>query len=448
MSVGIVVFTRDLRVHDNPALWHAVRAHDQVLPAFVLDDAILATGFNRPNRAAFLAECLADLDTELHQRGAGLVVRRGHTATEVATLARKVGASAVHIAGDVSSFAARRSAQLTNALDCAVEVHDDVLFAAPPGRILPSGGGTHMSVFAAYHRRWSDARRREVLPAPRRISMPRIARGPRPSPREICPGPTSPRLARGGEQVARRLLASWLTHHCAGYDTSRDNMAADQTSRLSPFLHFGCISPVDVVSRSGMPEGFIRQVAWRDFHAQVLAARPDATANDYRSRADHWRHAPDELDAWRRGRTGLPIVDAGMRQLSAEGWMHNRARLIVAHFLTKTLYIDWRHGARHFADLLVDADVANNTMNWQWVAGTGTDSRFNRVYNITGQGRRHDPDGDYVRRYVPELSGVPGPAVHEPWRLPTQTRRQLDYPDPIVDVAQGNERFLHARGKH
>ena len=156
---------------------------------------------------------------------------------------------------------------------------------------------------------------------------------------------------------------------------------------------------------------------------------------------------PNEFAAWQQGRTGLPVVDAGMRQLAAEGWLHNRARLIVAHFLTKTLYLDWRLGAAHFADLLVDGDVANNTLNWQWVAGTGTDSRFNRTYNITGQARRYDPDGNYVRRHVPELRGIPGPAVHEPWRLPAEQRAALDYPEPIVDVAEGNTRFLRARGK-
>jgi deoxyribodipyrimidine photo-lyase len=226
-----------------------------------------------------------------------------------------------------------------------------------------------------------------------------------------------------------------------------DDLAADATSRLSPYLHFGCLSPVEILARQGITDGFARQVAWRDFHAQVLAARPEVTRADLRPRGDRWRHGPDEFVAWQRGRTGLPIVDAGMRQLADEGWLHNRARLIVAHFLTKTLYLDWRLGAAHFADLLVDGDVANNTLNWQWVAGTGTDSRFNRTYNIIGQGRRYDPDGDYVRRHVPELRGIPDSAVHEPWRLPNEQRAALDYPEPIVDVAEGNARFLRARGK-
>ncbi len=242
-------------------------------------------------------------------------------------------------------------------------------------------------------------------------------------------------------------MAAWLRRDAGRYADHHDDLAGDLTSRLSPYLHFGCVSPVELVSRAGRAPAFVRQVAWRDFHAQVLAGRPDATREDYRSRGDRWREDPEQLQAWRDGRTGLPLVDAGMRQLRREGWMHNRARLVVGHFLTKTLYLDWRLGAQHFLDLLVDGDTANNTMNWQWVAGTGTDSRFNRTYNITAQAQRYDPSGDYVRRYVPELRAIAGAAVHEPWRLPEHVRDELEYPEPIVDVAEGNRRFLHARGK-
>jgi deoxyribodipyrimidine photo-lyase len=447
MDVGIVVFTRDLRVHDNPTLWRAVHEHEVVLPVFCLDQAILRSGFNSPNRAAFLADCLADLDAGLRIRGARLVVRRGRMATEIGALARSLDAAAVHIAGDVSGYSARRRSELQAALDCNLVVHQDALFAVPPGRIVPTSGGDHMQVFAAYYRRWSSERRRDLLPAPRAIHMPPVAGGRLPARREICAGPITASLPVGGERSARLELRRWLRRDASRYLESHDDLAGDRTSRLSPYLHFGCLSPVDLASRADAPEPFLRQVAWRDFHAQVLAARPSSTSADYRPRGDRWRHAPGEFEAWRRGRTGLPVVDAGMRQLAAEGWMHNRARLIVAHFLTKTLYLDWRLGARHFAELLVDADVANNTMNWQWVAGTGTDSRFNRTYNITAQALRHDPTGDYVRRFVPELRWIEGPAVHQPWALPVDRRATLDYPEPIVGVAAGNTRFTQARGK-
>jgi deoxyribodipyrimidine photo-lyase len=447
MDVGIVVFTRDLRVHDNPTLWRAVQEHDAVLPVFCVDTAILGSGFNSPHRAAFLADCLADLDIALRTRGAQLVVRHGRVATEIAELARTLNATLVHIAGDVSGYSVRRRSELQAALDCKLVVHQDALFAVAPGRIVPTGGGDHMQVFAPYYRRWSAERRRAPLPAPRGIDMPPVACGQLPTRGEICPGPIVASLPVGGERPARAELRRWLRRDASRYLGSHDDLAADRTSHLSPYLHFGCLSPVDVASRARAPESFVRQVAWRDFHAQVLAARPDSTRADYRPRGDRWRNAPDELEAWCRGHTGLPIVDAGMRQLAAEGWMHNRARLIVAHFLTKTLYLDWRLGARHFADLLVDGDVANNTMNWQWVAGTGTDSRFNRTYNITTQALRHDPDGNFVRRYVPELRGIDGSAVHRPWALPAIARGQLGYPEPIVNVEEGNTRFLQARGR-
>lgn len=448
MSVGIVLFTRDLRVRDNPALWHAVLSHDRVVPVFVLDTAILSGGFNRPNRAAFLTDCLDDLNSSLSARGGALVIRRGEVVDEVSRLVDRVGAAAVHVAGDVSGYAQRRERRLRDASGCELVVYEDALFAVPSGRIRPAGGAVQMSVFGAYYRRWRAEPRRAPLSAPRRIVLPDgLAHGRVPSARGICPGPLSPRLPPGGETAGRARLATWLRSDARDYDTARDDLPADRTSRLSPYLHFGCLSPIELLSKPQITEEFVRQVAWRDFHAQVLAARPDLTGADLRPRGDRWRHAPDEFTAWQQGRTGLPIVDAGMRQLAAEGWMHNRARLIVAHFVTKTLYLDWRRGAAHFADLLVDGDLANNTLNWQWVAGTGTDSRFNRTYNIIGQARRYDPDGNYVRRHVPELAGIPGPAVHEPWRLAAEQRAALNYPEPIVDVAEGNARFLRARGK-
>ncbi|MER6982715.1 FAD-binding domain-containing protein, partial [Streptomyces carpinensis] len=187
---------------------------------------------------------------------------------------------------------------------------------------------------------------------------------------------------------------------------------------------------------------------WRDFHRQVLAARPEAAWADYRDRHDRWRSERDarhDIEAWREGRTGFPIIDAAMRQLLYEGWMHNRGRLLAGSFLTKTLYVDWRVGARHFLDLLVDGDLANNQLNWQWVAGTGTDTRPNRVLNPLTQAKRYDPDGTYVRRWVPELRDLAGPEVHQPWKLDGPERAALRYPEPIVDLSEGLARFRDAR---
>jgi deoxyribodipyrimidine photo-lyase len=262
-------------------------------------------------------------------------------------------------------------------------------------------------------------------------------------------------LAPGGETEGRKRLAAWLRAGVDAYEDRHDDLAGDATSRLSPHLHFGTLSPVELVHRArraGGPgaEAFVRQLAWRDFHRQVLAARPAAATADYRTQRDRWRSertAGDDIAAWKEGRTGYPIVDAAMRQLRHEGWMHNRGRLLTASFLAKTLYVDWRVGARHFLDLLVDGDVANNQLNWQWMAGTGTDTRPNRVLNPVTQAKRYDPDGTYVRRWVPELAALEGPEVHEPWKLQGLDRAALDYPDPIVELPEGLARFRRGRGR-
>jgi deoxyribodipyrimidine photo-lyase len=221
------------------------------------------------------------------------------------------------------------------------------------------------------------------------------------------------------------------------YDERRDDLAGDATSRLSPYVHFGCVSPLEVATRcpsTTAGEAFVRQLCWRDFHHQVTSAFHPIATRDYHDRGRAWRDDPGALTAWAEGRTGVPIVDAGMRQLRAEGWMHNRARLIIGSFLVKQLAIDWRHGASHFRHWLLDGDIANNSGNWQWLAGTGNDTRPNRRFNVIRQAARFDPDGHYVRRYVAELGDVSGAAVHRPWRLELDARRRLRYPEPIVGV--------------
>jgi deoxyribodipyrimidine photo-lyase len=438
MSVAIALFTRDLRVHDNPVLDAAARSAREVVPLFVLDEEILGGEFNRPNRARFLAQCLADLDERLARLGAGLVVRRGDVVAEVAALAGRTGAGEVFTSADVSGYAQRRQKRLGDALGDGRLHLMPGLTVVPPGRLVPKGKD-HAAVFTPYYRKWSAVGVAAPRPPPRRLRPPEgLDPGRLPAPWDICPGAASPLLPPGGETAARALLHDWLGGGLAAYERSRDDLAADATSRLSPYLHFGCLSPAEAVARAaGRGEGaaaFVRQLAWRDFHHQVLAARPDATTADYRPRGLAWIHDESALAAWREGRTGVPIVDAAMRQLLREGWMHNRARLITAAFLTKGLRLDWRLGARHFFDLLVDGDIANNTMNWQWVAGTGNDTRRDRPFNVLRQARRFDPGGAYVRRHVEELAGVEGPAAHTPWRLDGARRRGLGYPSPLIEV--------------
>ncbi|MEU5460225.1 cryptochrome/photolyase family protein [Streptomyces althioticus] len=457
MTVSVVLFTADLRLRDHPPLHAALRAGDEVVPLFVRDPGIHAAGFDAPNRRAFLADCLHDLDASLRRRGGRLVVRSGPAVREVCAVAAACGAAEVHMAAGVTAYAHRREERLRKELGAAgvaLRVHEAVITALAPGAVTPSGSD-HYGVFTPYLRRWSRETLRTPLAAPRAVRVPDGVRGEPPPGRADVSG-TSPGLPPGGETAGRDRLARWSrSGGMAAYEDRHDDLAGDATSRLSPYLHFGTLSAAEAVHRArerGGPgaEAFVRQLCWRDFHHQVLAARPEASWRDYRTRDDRWRgedDAAEDIAAWRDGRTGYPIVDAAMRQLRHEGWMHNRARLLTASFLTKTLYVDWRIGARHFLDLLVDGDVVNNQLNWQWAAGTGTDTRPHRVLNPTVQAKRFDPDGAYVRRWVPELADVDAGRIHEPWRLTEDRRRALAYPAPIVDLADALTRFRHARGR-
>jgi deoxyribodipyrimidine photo-lyase len=437
VRTAVVLFTRDLRVRDHPALAEAARGSDRLVPLFVLDDRLLASGFARPNRLAFLLEALGDLDASLSWLGAGLVLRRGDPVAEAVRVAREARAAAIHVTADVSAYARARERRLADACrgdGLALRVHPGVT-VVPPDALRPAGAD-HFRVFTPYWRRWRETPRRDLAGTPRRLAGVAGLRGlPIPRAIELAGQAPSPELPRGGEREGRRRLERWLGHGLSRYGEGRDDLAADRTSRLSPYLHFGCLSPLLVARRAAERAGaepFLRQLCWRDFFHQLAFAFPRLARDDYRARGHAWRHDPGALAAWKAGCTGFPLVDAGMRQLAREGWMPNRARLVTASFLVKTLGLDWRSGAGHFLDWLVDGDIANNSGNWQWMAGTGTDARPHRVLSPVRQGRRFDPAGEYVRRHVPELDGVRGVAIHEPWRLPAAVRRALRYPGPIA----------------
>jgi deoxyribodipyrimidine photo-lyase len=366
------------------------------------------------------------------------VTRRGSWVDEVLKVARDAGAQIVHASHDVSAFADARRVRLEADAQRArigIAFHPGVA-VIEPGALTPSNGD-HYQVFTPFHRRWLAAPRRPVLPAPPRVEVPEdLTTGTLPELVDLVTGPRSPAVTIGGETAGRKRLNAWVENHLAEYAERHDDLPGDATSHVSAFLRFGCVSPAEIEHKlRGGPgaDAFLRQVCWRDFFAQVLAARPDAAWTDYRPRGDAWNDDDSAFTAWVDGRTGYPVVDAAMRQLRAEGFVHNRARMIAASFLAKDLGIDWRRGARHYLDWLVDGELANNNLNWQWTAGTGTDTNPHRVFNPTVQGTRFDPDGDYVRRYVPELASVEGGAIHEPARLPDEIRRALDYPAPIVD---------------
>lgn len=422
----VVLFTRDLRVHDQPALAAAAERHERIVPLFVLDERLLRS-FGAPNRVAFLVESLHDLQRALEVRGGGLAIRRGDVVAETVRFALEHDADTVYVSEDVSGYAQERERRLAHALAGArlgLETFPGVT-VVPPGELVPAGSD-RFQVFTPYWRRWRVEPRRPVLPAPEQIRVPDgVDWGSLPEAAELVRGTPAPDLPQGGETAGRQLLDDWLRHGLSRYAEWRDNLAADATSGLSPYLHFGCVSPGEVVERalSGVGgEEFVRQLCWRDFHYQLLAANPSLAYEDMRPQDRAWRDDDEALQAWKDGRTGFPLVDAGMRQLLREGWMHNRARLVTGSFLTKHLGIDWRAGAAHFFEHLVDGDVANNVGNWQWVAGTGADSRPYRMLNPHRQAERFDPHGIYVRRYVPEYG--------------TDA-----YPEPIVDHEEAVARF-------
>jgi deoxyribodipyrimidine photo-lyase len=449
VSVAVVLFNRDLRVRDNPALAAAARA-ERAVPLFVLDEALLGSRFAAANRVAFMLEALRDLDGALRRAGARLYVRRGDPVAEAVAVARECGADELHVSADWSAYARRREERLRRAC-----VEERIAFRAHPGTTVvePSAvtpaGGDHFRVFTPYHRAWEAVPVRARTAAPRRLRVPTgLAVGRLPAADSLLHEPPSRERAPGGETAGRGLMRAFLRDGLDAYANRHDDLAGDATSGLSPYLRFGCISAAELLTEARSRPGgaaFARQLCWRDFHHQVLAAFPELPRRDYRGRGDRWSRSRRAFAAWREGMTGYPIVDAAMRQLAVEGRMHNRARMIAASFLTKDLYLDWRWGARHFWDLLADGEIASNAGNWQWVAGTGNDTRPNRVFNPVRQARRFDPDGEYVRRYVAELEAVEDGSVHEPWRLPPSRRRQLGYPEPVVDHEQAAAAFRDMR---
>lgn len=451
MSTAVVLFTRDLRVHDQPALAAACRGADRVVPLFVLDDAILASRYAAPNRMAYLHDALRDLRSALKDRGGELVVRRGDTLDEVRELLTELGADELHLSTDHSRHARDRRVALEDLgrdLGVAVTSHPGVTLVEP-GAVTPTGGD-HFRVFTPYWRRWIALEHREPEPAPARVPTPStVATGRLPALADLADGATAPDLEPGGETAARARLGWWLDGPIEGYGEGRNDLAADRSSKLASHLHFGCLSAVEIESRLDRRraghEDFLTQLCWRDYNHQLLAANPEMPRVDVRTKHDAWRDDPEAVEAWKAGRTGYPVVDAGMRQLLREGWMHNRARMTTASFLTKHLYLDWRVGAWHFMDHLADGDLANNFGNWQWTAGTGTDSRPNRMFNPVTQGKRYDPTGAYVRRYVPELAEIDDAHVHAPWEATETLLAAEGYPAPIVDHRAARERFLAAR---
>jgi deoxyribodipyrimidine photo-lyase len=442
---SVLWFRRDLRLRDHPAL-HAASTAGPVLALFVLDPVLLDPA-GAP-RVAFLYRALRALDDALREHGSRLLVRRGAPADVLASVVGEAGASSVHISADFGPYGSRRDDAVERALPVPL-VRTGSPYAVSPHRVVKADG-TPFRVFSPFYRAWQQ----HGWPAPAATITGRVEWHSGLAGADIPDEPDLPaglELPAAGEDAARAAWRRYRRRALADYAALRDRPDLDATSHMSVHLKWGCIHPRTLLADLGRgDERFRQELAWREFYAMVLHHWPQS-ARDYfipqLSAMNYARPNSTAFAAWRAGRTGYPIVDAGMRQLLAQGWMHNRVRMIVASFLVKDLHIEWRHGARHFMRHLVDADLASNQHNWQWTAGTGTDpAPFFRIFNPVTQGQKFDPDGEYVRRWVPELRGVPGAAVHEPWRLDPVPD---GYPAPIVDHATERkvalERYQDAR---
>lgn len=434
-------FRADLRLADHPALRAAVAAGDEgVVPLFVLDDHFTRSAMGV--RQAYLAALLADLD----DRVGGLHVVHGDPETEVPRVARAAGATSVHVTAAHTPYGRERDGRVAAALGDVSFRRTGSGYAVGPGSVTKDDG-TGYRVFTPFFRAWQAHGWADPAPAVRASSVPWLRPAGRNHRLPDTPVPAGVELPPVGEEAARRHWRRWLDAHVDDYATERDRPDLDTTSRMSVHLKWGTIHPrtllADLAGRSGDgPRAYARELAFREFYADVLHQRPDS-AFGYWNR-DFARMAYDapagDLEAWQQGRTGIPVVDAGMRQLLAQGWMHNRVRMIVASFLVKDLHLEWTHGARWFRERLVDADLASNQHGWQWVAGCGTDAApYFRVFNPVAQGRKFDPDGAYVRRWIPELAGIDGAAVHEPWLLDPPPD---GYPPPLVDHAEERREAL------
>ncbi|MEM7272784.1 MAG: deoxyribodipyrimidine photo-lyase [Actinomycetota bacterium] len=422
-------FRRDLRLGDNPALVAAAEA-GPVAPVFVLDQALWGPAGD--NRRAFLVRTL---DALRHATDGALSVVDGSPAEIIPSLAAAVGATAVVATEDFGPYGRDRDAAVADAL--AADGRELILIDAPyavrPGSVV-TGGGTSYKVFTPFFRAWKAHGWDAPMPEPTTTWHP-LGRWELPAEPLVDID-----LPSATEDAAHEVLDEFLKARVAAYDDDRDRPAIEGTSRLSPYLKWGLLHPRQVLDRLGHSAGeetFRSEICWREFYAEVLNNRPDSARSAYVPKmagmeVDDGPGTDERFAAWAEGRTGYPIVDAGMRQLLAEGWMHNRVRMIVASFLVKDLHLDWQRGARHFMRHLVDADLASNNHGWQWVAGTGTDaSPYFRIFNPVSQSKKFDPDGTYLRRWVPEIAHLPDRTIHAPWT--EKSGSPAGYPGPMVD---------------
>ncbi len=427
-----------MRLQDAPAL-HSALANGPVVPVFILDNALLK---HAPlTKKTFLLEALRSLDDELQQRGAHLIVREGRPADVLRQLCATVGAERVIAEEDYTPYAYRRDQQVARAVRLQLVPGQTIYH---PAEIVKADGKPYI-VFTPYGRQWKERlpERMQPLPVPRHIEMPPLVRS------NAIPESEPDRLFPATQAEAQRRLDAFISERISSYSADRNRLDVEGTSALSPYLHFGLLSMRSVthtaleaaVQATSEParrgaDAWLNELIWREFYIQILYHFPRVSNGPFRASLKEiaWRNEPSEFEAWKAGQTGIPVVDAAMRQLRETGWMHNRARMIAASFLVKDLLIDWQWGEHWFMDNLIDGDISANNGGWQWIAGTGTDAApYFRVFNPVLQSRRFDPEGRYLRRWVPELRDIPAPAIHAPWEKGVIVP---GYPSrPIVDHA-------------
>jgi len=470
----VVWLRRDVRLADNTALAEAGRRTRRIIPLWVVDPALLSVPGMGAARVSFLYASLRELAGALEALGSRLIVRRGDPRAIVPAVAREAGAAAVYWNDDYTPAAQARDAAVATALGAdGVEARGftDALLHDPAEPV--TAAGTPYTVYSPYRRAWLALPKPAVVAGPGRLEAVAEHIGGAAVPTEGDLGWTAVATPPPGEAAARRLLTDFTAERIAGYAEGRDVPASPAVSLLSPHLRFGTVSPRQVYwaareagARLGHPADrgvatFIAELAWREFFYHVAYHAPRMLRSSYNPQYDSlaWDNDPQAFAAWREGRTGYPLVDAAMRQLNTTGWMHNRGRLVVGSFLTKDLLISWQWSERYFMERLADGDPIVNNGNWQWVAGTGCDAApYFRIFNPTLQAQKFDPDGDYIRQFVPELAHVPQRYIHAPWAMPDEAQRASacrlghDYPLPIVDHLAQRARTLAAyeavRGGH
>ncbi|MBI5354707.1 MAG: deoxyribodipyrimidine photo-lyase [Chloroflexi bacterium] len=438
--ISIWWIRRDLRLADNPAL-HAALQAGWVIPVFILDPAF---SNQSPCRKSFLYEGLSKLNDDLRAHKSYLVLRKGKPVEVLTKLFQETGASKIHAEEDYTPYARKRDAEVAHQLHLELQAGQTVHHP----EFVKKKDGTPYTVYTPYSRAWKSLPADiSLIPAPKAINTPPDIFS------EPLPEYQSNLLFPAGEAEAQRRLTQFTNEQITNYDETRDRVDLDGTSSLSPYIRFGIISLRQAV-HAAKPSTFdhqhsteiwLNELIWREFYIQILYHFPYVLKEAFNPalRNIPWRNDVDEFEKWKQGQTGLPIVDAAMRQLKETGWMHNRARMIAASFLVKDLLIDWRWGEAWFMENLLDGDPAANNGGWQWTAGTGTDAApYFRIFNPVLQSVKFDPEGNYIRRWVPELSGLSAKEIHAPWEMNIKAE---GYPkQPIIDHSIVKERTLNA----